>query len=109
MAHPKTRVKARRNTASARGVTLTVGMILVGANACTSEVNSTITSGRSALSKCSTPTANGNPLPGCERFEVLKVNKIVVKPGEEVTLTGRNFRSGMILAASSPSQGGGGG
>jgi len=78
--------------------------LAMGASACNLEVNSTVNSGRSAPSACSTPTANGTPLPDCERFEVFDVNKIIVTPGEEVTLTGRHFRPGMILASDSPSE-----
>lgn len=48
---------------------------------------------------CKVPTPGVAPAPGCETFVITSVTPLVVQPGQQVTVTGKNFRPTMAVAA----------
>lgn len=55
----------------------------------------------SGASSCPEPSSDSSPPAGCEPFQLDGISKLVVNPAEEVTLSGKNFRSRLTVSASS--------
>jgi hypothetical protein len=55
--------------------------------------------GPKAATICPAPSPGVAPSPGCEPFELTDTSKLVVKPGDAVALTGKNFRSSLTVAS----------
>ena len=77
------------------------------ASGCRARVDPAILTGRTNAIDCTKISLDGPPQPRCDPFELVDVSKIVVKQGEEVTLTGRYFRPSLTLASTDSSLSGG--